>query len=111
MAYTSIVLFVETRQFTARVRTLLSEDEYRELQGLLARRPDAGVVVPGTGGLRKLRSGVAGRGKRGGVRTIYYWAESRSTILLLFVFAKNERDELTQDQKAALRRIVEAEFP
>lgn len=90
---------------------MLSEDEYRELQGLLARRPDAGVVVPGTGGLRKLRSGVAGRRKRGGVRTIYYWSESRSTIPLLFLFARNERDDLTQDQRTALRRIVEAEFP
>lgn len=111
MAYTSVVLFVETRQFTARVRTLLSDDEYRELQRELAERPDAGVVIPGTGGLRKLRFGVAGRGKRGGVRTIYYWAESRATVLLLFLFAKNERDDLTPDQRTALRRIVEAEYP
>jgi len=105
------VLFVETQQFTARVHSLLSDDEYRGLQSELAERPDAGVVIPGTGGLRKLRSGIAGRGKRGGVRTIDYWAQSRSTILLLFLFAKNERDDLTTDQKATLRRIVEAEYP
>jgi hypothetical protein len=111
LAYTLVVLFVETRQFTARVRSLLSDDEYRELQCELAERPDAGVVIPGTHGLRKLRFRMAGRGKRGGVRTIYYWAQSRSTILLLFLFAKNERDDLTPDQRAALKRIVEAEYP
>jgi len=105
------VLFVETRQFTARVLTLLTDEEYRELQEELSKRPDLGVIVPGTGGLRKLRFGAAGRGKRGGVRTIYFWARSRSTVLLLFLFAKNERDDLTMDQRAALRKLVEAEYP
>jgi hypothetical protein len=104
------VLFVETRQFTARVLTLLTDEEYRELQAELSNRPDAGAVIPGTGGLRKLRFGLAGRGKRGGVRTVYYWARAQSTILLLFLFAKNERDDLTVAQRRALRKVVEAEY-
>jgi hypothetical protein len=105
------VHFVETRQFTARVLALLTDEEYRELQSELAGRPDAGVLIPGTGGLRKLRFGMAGRGKRGGVRTIYFWAQGPSTILLLYIFAKNERDDLSAAQRAALRKIVEAEYP
>lgn len=105
------MLFVETRQFTARVLTLLTDEEYRELQEELSKRPDLGVIIPGTGGLRKLRVGAAGRGKRGGARTIYYWARSRSTILLLFLFAKNERADLTTAQRASLRKLVETEYP
>lgn len=105
------MLFVETRQFTARVLALLTDDEYRELQGELARRPDAGVLIPGTGGLRKIRFGVAGRGKRGGIRTIYFWAQGPSIILMLYVFAKNERDDLSAPQRAALRKVVEGEYP
>jgi len=70
--------FVETPVFTAVVTALLSAEEYRELQLALLIRPEQGVLIRGSGGLRKLRWGVRGRGKRGGVRVIYYWHPARS---------------------------------
>jgi mRNA-degrading endonuclease RelE of RelBE toxin-antitoxin system len=71
----------------------------------------AGAVIPGSGGLRKVRWSPAGRGKRGGVRVIYYWAVAQERILMLLVYSKNERDDLSADQMRILRRVVEAEFP
>lgn len=106
-----LVVFIETKAFTARVRRLLSDETYRELQRYLAGTPDAGSVIPGTGGLRKIRWSAGDRGKRGGVRIVYYWHPATATILMLFVFAKNERDDLSPAQKATLRKIVEAEYP
>ena len=73
-------------------------------------RPDAGKVIPGGGGLRKLRWSAGGRGKRGGVRVIYYWFTSRATILLLFMYPKNVQDNLTQDQLKQLIKIVDEEY-
>jgi hypothetical protein len=69
------VVFVETSVFTRAVLETLTDEEYRALQTALIVRPSQGAVKPGTGGLRKMRWGVAGRGKRGGVRAVYYWDE------------------------------------
>ncbi len=90
---------------------LLPDDEYRNLQGKLVDRPDSGDIIRGSGGIRKLRWGLQGRGKRGGARFIYYWAKGQDQILMLFVFTKNEADDLTQDQIHQLRAIVEGEYP
>jgi hypothetical protein len=68
----------------------LSEDEYLGLQSYLLERPDAGAVVAGSGGVRKLRWGMVGRGKRGGIRVIYYWKRRDDEIWLLTLYAKNE---------------------
>jgi mRNA-degrading endonuclease RelE of RelBE toxin-antitoxin system len=68
------MIIVETSIFTRQVQVLLDDDDYRRLQTTLVLRPDAGDLIPGGGGLRKIRWGAKGRGKRGGVRTIYYWA-------------------------------------
>ena len=111
MAYTSWVVVVETRTFTKRVDELLSVEDYRLLQLELVRRPEAGKVIPGTGGLRKFRWAASGRGKRGGARIIYFWHQASQQVLMLFAFAKNERDDLTFAQRRALRRIVETEYP
>lgn len=100
----------ETSVFTRRVQKLLDPGSYRLLQLRLLAEPDAGDTIPGSGGLRKIRWAAEGRGKRGGVRVIYYWAREHEVILLLLVYGKNERDNLTQDQKAVLRRLVEDEF-
>jgi mRNA-degrading endonuclease RelE of RelBE toxin-antitoxin system len=104
------VVIVETRAFTARIQQLLSDEEYRQVQLALVARPAAGAVIAGTGGLRKLRSGATGRGKRGGLRLIYYWHQRSGRLLLLLAYAKNERDDLTGEQKALLRAIVEKEY-
>jgi hypothetical protein len=105
------VVIVETKAFTARVDDLLEEDEYRALQLELVQRPTAGSVIPGTGGLRKLRWALAGRGKRGGARVIYFFHAETEKILMLFAYAKNEKDDLTFVERQALRKIVESEYP
>ncbi len=105
------VVFVETRAFTARARALLSDEDYRLLQAALLARPETGTLVPGGGGLRKMRWGAEGRGKRSGLRLLYYWHPASERILFLFLFSKNERPDLTPRQLAALRKVIETEYP
>jgi mRNA-degrading endonuclease RelE of RelBE toxin-antitoxin system len=104
------VLIQETVVFSRRVQQLLDPESYRLLQLRLAADPIAGNQIPGTGGLRKIRWRTLSGGKRGGVRVIYYWAGAHETILMLMVFAKNERSDLSPEQKAVLRQIVEEEY-
>jgi hypothetical protein len=106
-----VVVFVETRAFTSSIHQLLADDEYRLLQLLLLHRPTAGIIIQGTGGIRKIRWAGSGRGKRGGLRIIYFWHPASARILLLFTYPKNERDDLTASQRAALRQVVETEYP
>lgn len=75
MTYNLAMVFIETPIFTKLVIELLSDDSYAELQQMLLLRPDAGDVIPGSGGLRKVRWRIAGQGKRGGLRIIYYWGK------------------------------------
>ncbi len=105
------MVIVETRPFTVRIRELLSDEEYRLLQNALVGRPEAGVLIRGTGGLRKIRWQGSGRGKRGGIRVIYYWHPVREQLLMLFAYPKSERDDLTANQRATLRKIIESEYP
>lgn len=86
---------IETPLFTQRIQQFLSDEEYRQLQQQLVARPDAGKLIPGSGGLRKLRWAMGGHGKRGGLRIIYYWAKASDQILMLFVYPKPEREDLT----------------
>lgn len=102
--------FIETTIFTRRITELLSDEEYRRLQLYIAARPEAGKVIPGSGGLRKLRWGVGQTGKRSGIRLIYYWVIQQDTVLFLFAFRKNERSDLTPEQLRILRRIIEEEY-
>jgi mRNA-degrading endonuclease RelE of RelBE toxin-antitoxin system len=97
------VIFVETAVFTRRVREYLDDDEYSKLQMLLLGRPDAGKIIKGSGGIRKLRWAGSGRGKRGGLRVIYYWWAARDRISLLTVYPKSERDDLNKEQLRQLR--------
>ncbi len=102
--------FVETPVFTKEVCHLLADDEYRALQLALLFRPEQGAVIPGSGGLRKLRWGVGGRGKRGGLRLIYYWATGEEIFYMLFVYPKNVQEDLTPTQLRVLSRLVREEF-
>lgn len=101
---------VETSVFTKRILEIMEDEEYKLLQQALVEHPDLGVLIPGSGGLRKLRWRVPGSGKRGGARVIYYWAVQVEMILMLFAFRKNEASDLTPKQVQALRKIVEEEY-
>jgi mRNA-degrading endonuclease RelE of RelBE toxin-antitoxin system len=102
--------FIETGIFTRQVTSLLSDDEYSQLQIALLAHPDTGAIIPHSGGLRKIRWSMSGRGKRGGVRVIYYWVVTEDQILMLFMYPKSEKDDLTLKQLKVLREIVEKEF-
>jgi len=102
--------FIETSIFTRQVTSLLTDEEYSHLQTALFAHPDMGAIIPHSGGLRKVRWSMGGRGKRGGVRVIYYWVVAEDQILMLFMYRKNEKDDLTAQQLKVLREIVEKEF-
>jgi mRNA-degrading endonuclease RelE of RelBE toxin-antitoxin system len=95
--------FIESEYFTRRVGHYLNDEEYAELQWFLALHPDAGDVIAATGGLRKLRWGAAGKGKRGGLRVIYYWYRAPGMVLLLELYRKNEKADLTAKEREMLR--------
>jgi mRNA-degrading endonuclease RelE of RelBE toxin-antitoxin system len=105
------MVIIETSIFTRQVQILLSDEEYRELQTVLIERPNLGSIIIGSGGLRKVRWTAKGRGKRGGSRVIYYWAVSHDQLLMLLIYSKNEREDLTRDQLKILRQIVKEEYP
>jgi hypothetical protein len=116
LAHTDIVagesmVIVETSVFTRQVQSLLTEDEYGQLQVALVQRPNLGPVIVGSGGLRKARWSAHGQGKRGGVRVIYYWVVAHDRLLMLTIYAKSEQDDLTSDQVKLLRKLVEDEYP
>ena len=100
------MVFEETPTFTKRVTALLDDDSYAGLQHHLILHPDAGDLVRGSGGFRKIRWGASGRGKRGGVRVIYYWWTADDLISMVLIYAKNEQDDLTPDQLKMLKRLL-----
>ena len=85
----------------------MSDDEYRQLQEALITRPDMGDIIKGSGGIRKVRWKLEGRGKSGGVRVIYYWAVADEQILMLYTYPKSKRENLKKEQVAMLKNIVE----
>jgi hypothetical protein len=105
MAYIYYMEIIETPIFTKTVTDLLSDEEYNKLQQYLVYRPDAGALIVGGGGLRKVRWNLPGRGKSGGTRTIYYW-DYGDRIYMLFCYPKNEQEDLTPKQLTILRKYI-----
>jgi hypothetical protein len=103
------VTFVETKLFTKLVLEYLSDDEYAVLQQSLLVNPDAGDVIPGSGGVRKLRWGVAGRGKRGGLRVIYFVRRHNEEIWMLTLYAKNVADNIPANVLKKIKEEIDAE--
>ncbi|MBF0185150.1 MAG: transcriptional regulator [Magnetococcales bacterium] len=104
MTYSTEITFIEAPAFSRLIHDYLDDAEYAAMQWSLALHPETGVVIPGSGGVRKLRWCVAGRGKRGGVRVIYYWRTRQGEIWLLTIYAKNETENMTA---AVLRQLKE----
>lgn len=100
-------LFIETAVFQQSRAALLSDDEFQQFQAYLLACPDIGDVMVGTGGCRKVRWKRQGKGKSGGVRVIYYHYVSGARLYLLFMYAKNQQDNLSSAQKNALKRVIE----
>ncbi|MBQ7189808.1 MAG: type II toxin-antitoxin system RelE/ParE family toxin [Kiritimatiellae bacterium] len=99
------MIFVETSLFTRRIVQLMDDNVYRELQEHLAVHPEAGSLIIGSGGVRKIRWRGSNRGKRGGSRLIYYW-DNGNQILMLYVYLKNERENLTPEQVSMMREVA-----
>jgi hypothetical protein len=102
-----LIEFIELSPFTRHVYHYLSDEEYQGVQLHLLAQPDAGALIPGTGGCRKLRWGRDGRGKRGGVRIIYYWRRSEYQIWMLTIYAKNEIENLPSHFLRRLREEID----
>ena len=102
--------FVETTVFTRQITEMLPHDEYLLLQEALLRRPEQGAMIKDTGGVRKLRWAEEGRGKRGGLRIIYYWHPEREMFLMLYAYRKSEQKDLSAAQQKALAQVVRQEF-
>lgn len=99
--------FIEAPIFSKLIYDYIDDTEYSALQIELASRPDAGDIIPGSGGIRKLRWKLEGRGKRGGLRIIYYWKDKQNKIWLLTLHAKNEAENLPISVLREIRKEVE----
>jgi hypothetical protein len=100
------LLFIEATRFTARIQQLGAESNLWALEDLLGRDPEKGAVIQGTGGFRKIRMGLPGRGKRGGCRVVYLYAKSAARIYFIYLYPKNEEADLSAEQKRALKQIA-----
>lgn len=96
----------ESPEFSRRARQLLTEEEVDELIDFLAIHPQAGAIMPGTGGVRKLRWAREGKGKSGGTRVIYYFHNENLPLFLLTIYGKGQKDNLSQAERNQLAKLV-----
>ncbi len=101
--------FIETFLFRKKSKNVLDDDQLRQLQITLVLYPGMGAVIPGSGGLRKLRWVSAGKGKRGGLRVIYYWVTDDHKIFLLYVYTKAKQEDLTGQELKLFKALIEEE--
>ena len=97
---------VETARFLKDAKPLMSDSEREALVVFVGANPEAGDIVPETGGVRKIRWALAGRGKRGGARVIYYYHNQRLPLFLLAAYGKNEKANLSKTERNAMKRLV-----
>ncbi|MBV8842721.1 MAG: type II toxin-antitoxin system RelE/ParE family toxin [Bryobacterales bacterium] len=99
---------VETARFLRDVRPMMSDSEREELVAFLGANPEAGDLIPETGGVRKIRWALAGRGKRGGARVVYYYHNERLPVFLLAAYGKNEKANLSMSERNVMKRLIPA---
>ena len=104
------MLFIETPTFTKLLTNLIDDDSYSKLQENLVLNPEIGNLIPGAGGLRKIRWKLPGIGKRGGIRIIYYWKVKEEQIIFLLIYPKNVQDDMTDKQLKILNKILKEEL-
>jgi hypothetical protein len=104
--------FIEAPAFTRYLRNYLSDEGYRELQAEIVRNPECGDIMPGTGGFRKMRWADTrrGKGRRGGLRLIYYYFNSDQQVWLMAIYGEDEASDLTAKDKSALKAVIEREL-
>ena len=100
------ITVVETAQFLRRTQKLMDDNERAVLIDYLARNPESGVLIPETGGVRKLRWALEGRGKRGGARIIYYFHSENIPLFVVSAYAKNERADLSAADRNDFKRLT-----
>ncbi len=103
--------FIETNIFTRQITKLITDDGYKLLQQYLIMNPEAGDVIRGSNGLRKIRWSTEYKGKRGGIRMIYYWHKPEAVFYLLLAYDKNEKDDLTKKEIGVLSKVVKDSLP
>lgn len=101
------MVFIEASLFTKYRSSYLNDEDYRSLQDYLIGQPEAGTLIQGTGGLRKLRWNTGTKGKRGGIRVIYYFELKKSHIYLMTLYSKNEMTDLSTKEKKLLKQLLE----
>ena len=107
LAHKQRVTFVELHGFAKRVNELLDDESLLGLEIEIARNPETGALIKNGGGLRKVRWAAKGHGKSGGVRVIYYWRTAAGEILLVAIYPKNEKENLSDKELANLRKQIE----
>ena len=100
------ILFLEDEDFAKLAEQYLGDEGMATLQNELSANPDAGDLVSGTGGARKIRVALQGRGKSGGARVIYYFRDSRNAIFFLSLYPKNKKSDLTPKEKEAIKEQI-----
>ena len=103
-----MISFVETKLFTRSVHEYLSDEEYSQLQLALIANPEIGSVIPGSGGVRKMRWGIAGRGKRGGLRVIYFLRTRQGQIWMLTLYPKNVAENISARVLKQIKEEIDA---
>ena len=109
----SVQTIVELPEYQRKAASLLGDDEKTDIINLLAKNPMAGVVIRGTGGVRKLRWGRSGKGKSSGVRVIYYYLNASMPLFLLAIFSKGEKANLSKGERntlAGLTRVLKQNY-
>ena len=104
--WTRPIAVAETAVFMHQASALWTEDETFEFVDFIARNPEAGDLIPGSGGVRKFRWGRQGSGKRGGVRIIYFYHDPAMPLYLLMIYAKARRDDLSPDAQRTVQGLV-----